>query len=65
MDIEWRHRKPELMDLIIEVAADYKEDIGDAWVRLETDLQLWIDYWWVTNYATNTSDSLSCKPKLI
>ena len=45
MDIEWRHRKPELMDLIIEVAADYKDDIGDAWVRLETDLQLWIDYW--------------------
>ena len=30
MVIQWRPRKPELMDLIMEAAADYKDDVGDA-----------------------------------
>ena len=30
MVIQWRHREPELMDFIMEAAADYKDDVGDA-----------------------------------
>ena len=30
MVIQWRPRKPELMDLIMEAAADYIDDVGDA-----------------------------------
>ena len=38
--IQRRHRKPEMMDLIMEAAAERKDDVGDTWVRPETDLHL-------------------------
>lgn len=46
MDPRFRHKREELKGIIRKAAAVYSSDMGEDEIRLETELDVWIDFWY-------------------
>ena len=51
VDPKWRHKRDELEDRILKAAEVYKANVGAHYIRLPTELKLWIDYWSDSNLS--------------